>query len=224
MKHIFFTLALSAIISSTSFSAVEVDIPQLSQIQSGNIEETGSAEDFEFSKTEILDEVSLKSSISSELDDYGVLRFTVDAPKSKSGRSPMKGADLFEKMMKHHGSRVKGIAGVWVYGTNLQMFRSALEKNDDFSSSTLRASYFAAATQTWTGMQGEKYGFTKVSSIEVTRNVYSETGEQFIITYIATAASEIISAKTCDEVPLFPIPAEYLIGGEVSGVNVLFEK
>lgn len=115
------------------------------------------------------------SMISSELDQNGELSFTIQA-ESDGRRGPLAGKILFDRMMAFYGDQVKVICGVWVYETNLELFKKAVQSLTQEFVESHKASpqetdldfiYAAAARQTWTGQQAIRHGFTQVTSTDV---------------------------------------------------------
>jgi hypothetical protein len=86
-----------------------------------------------------------------------VIDFAIEAGKGAS----IRGGEMFKARMTHYGSNVKGIAGNWTYGTNL-------EKVSELTKGWM--SLQKAIFQTWTGNQASEYGF---SSARVTESVGS---------------------------------------------------
>jgi hypothetical protein len=94
------------------------------------------------------------------LDD-GVLKFEIDTKLKKNGlRSIVRGKVLFDLMMKHYDV-VDAIVGIWANGTNLDAFNKYM---------LLGKTQIEAASETWTGLQARRYGFTVISIDELVGN------------------------------------------------------
>lgn len=80
------------------------------------------------------------------LSTDGVLSLAIEAGKG----SPVRGSEMFAKMMQHFGSGVKAIQGNWSYGSNLA-------RVNDLTRGGM--SLQQAVTQTWTAGQAATHGF-----------------------------------------------------------------
>lgn len=88
-------------------------------------------------------------------------------------RSHLSGAKLYSEMIAHFGlERIQSIEGHWAYGDNYQQYFAGLAKGLNPPE---------AALATWSGQQAQRFGFTKVESIE-SRNMRS--GSLGIVTVI----------------------------------------
>lgn len=109
----------------------------------------GKKENYKFENNE-----GARSQINSVLDEEGNISFVVVAqPGSK-----FRGAELFEQMMEHHGSEVKGIKVMWEGGTNWDKFKTQIDSGVKPKD---------AAMNTWTGIQARSFGFNKVQVIQI---------------------------------------------------------
>jgi RHS repeat-associated protein len=81
------------------------------------------------------------------INDKGIVEFVVEAGPG----SPMRGGQMFQQMMEHFGSNVKGVAGNWYYGDNLAAVNQLTAQG---------VSLEKAVSQTWTAGQAAKYGFS----------------------------------------------------------------
>ncbi len=95
------------------------------------------------------------------LSKEGEMRFTVFlADPYNHIRSQMQGHRIFDESIEHFGlENIKSIHGVWNQDSvNFRQFQMALLSGLDAK---------AAALKTWTALQTQRHGFTKVQSIEV---------------------------------------------------------
>ncbi|MEI8125279.1 MAG: hypothetical protein WCG42_05955 [Parachlamydiaceae bacterium] len=133
----------------------------------------------ELLKIEATNESGGVSSLISSIDAKGVLSFEIETVSTTAEiRGPINGKCLFRRMMEFHNNSIKEIEGIWVYGTNLDLFSSQvaiyttafLTKHDGQlpNKTELQTIYKAAAKQTWTGRRAEEYGFGDVKSVSVT--------------------------------------------------------
>ena len=77
--------------------------------------------------------------------------------------------------MEYFKGRVFGIEGIWKYGDNLKAFNelTASQNNLDITSSALN---------TWTGRQAVKFGFNKVTRVELVGQVGRYSYAHFLFT------------------------------------------
>ncbi|HTU92622.1 MAG TPA: hypothetical protein VMF69_21250 [Gemmataceae bacterium] len=86
------------------------------------------------------------------LDENGVITFVIEAGE----RSPIRGTELFDNMMRSFGDEAKAIRGVWRVGTNL----------DKVNELTAQGLLLEEAVQyAWTVTRARRLGFSKVAVV-----------------------------------------------------------
>lgn len=102
----------------------------------------------------------LAYSFEATLNEDGVLHIAAFLSYPDLGvRSHLRGSDLYKEMIEHFGlARIKKIRGTWLDGTNYEQFFDKLDEG---------YSEEEAALATWSGRQAQKFGFTRVESVEV---------------------------------------------------------
>ena len=133
-----------------------------------------------FYENPIVDATSFSSKIKSDysarfrLED-GNLVFSVILKGQDSRSQYLRGSELFETAMEYFKGRVFGIEGIWKYGDNLKAFNelTANQNNLDITTSALN---------TWTGRQAVKFGFNKVTRVELVGQVGRYSYAHFLFT------------------------------------------
>ncbi|QRN93038.1 hypothetical protein JRI60_27950 [Archangium violaceum] len=122
----------------------------------------GSAEDFVFTIP------GTKYGILGAIDEKGVVEMVIEAGKE----SPVRGSDMFFKMMNHFGPKVKAVRGKWVYGDNLAKVNELTAKGVPLEE---------AVKQAWTGRRAAEYEFTKptLEKIEGEMGAYTNIEVRF---------------------------------------------
>ena len=125
---------------------------------------------------EAKNEYGIKSEISGELDSDGVFTFQIMTVNDRGQRGPINGYELFGTVMEFLGDKVKIIKGIWIDGTNLDLFQRHVEyykafllkeqKKKEPSDKEMQDIYKSAAKATWTGRQAIRYGFSDVKSVD----------------------------------------------------------
>lgn len=87
-----------------------------------------------------------------ELED-GEIWFSVRTVDETGMKHTLRGATLYELMLRHFGTSVVAIAGFWPTGENLRVFRECL---------ALGHTPEDAARATWSGRQAVRHGFANV--------------------------------------------------------------
>jgi hypothetical protein len=95
-----------------------------------------------------------KAAISGELDVFGVVTFAVYAATD----SPIRGTELFLKMMNAFGDYAKAIEGVWRKG---KLPSINIDKVNELTGQGMLIE--DAVLHAWTVTRARKVGFTKVS-------------------------------------------------------------
>ncbi len=96
---------------------------------------------------------SKRAAIYAELDDFGIVTFAVQATPD----SPVRGSELFRRMMLAFGNEVKAIQGVWCKGIGPSI---NIDKVNELTGKGMLLE--EALHQTWTVTRVKKFGFTKV--------------------------------------------------------------
>lgn len=95
-----------------------------------------------------------------EVDENGVLTFAIFA----KAESPIRGTELFDLMLRAFGDRVRAVLGVWRRGFGGS--RSVnLEKVNERTAAG--ASLTDAVRETWTFTRAARWGFTRITRIDV---------------------------------------------------------
>ncbi|MCP4353932.1 MAG: hypothetical protein GY795_51455 [Desulfobacterales bacterium] len=95
------------------------------------------------------------------LDKNGIADFMIEAGKD----SPVRGKEMFRRMVEYYGDNLKAVAGNWTYGDNLAAVNKLTESGVPLEK---------AVIETWTGYQASKYGFAKavIETVEGTAGKY----------------------------------------------------
>ena len=96
--------------------------------------------------------LSRKAAIYGELDDHGIVTFAVQAAPD----SPIRGTELFRRMMLAFGDEARAIQGVWRKGTHPSI---NIDKVNELTGAGLPIE--DAIHQTWTVTRAKKFGFTR---------------------------------------------------------------
>lgn len=88
--------------------------------------------------------------LKADLDESGVLRFSVNTQYEDGTRGMLRGAEAFDQMMKHFEGRVKYIQDDWLYGDNLELVNKLTAEGIPLREAILK---------TWTARQAARYGF-----------------------------------------------------------------
>lgn len=104
------------------------------------------------------------SYIGSEVDENGILSFSVTA---KEKERVVTGSQMFDYIIRHHGSEIKEIKGVWGRGlaSNRDAFKNKAQVplNELIAGKKDKAIFLndirEAAAETWTGKRATEYGF-----------------------------------------------------------------
>jgi len=109
-----------------------------------------------------------RSLIAAELDKNGDLTLLVN----RNEGSPLRGSEMFDKVMNHFGDRVNSITGNFIDDNRETFNRLTAAGADDTT----------AALGTWTGKQASRYGFTSVGSVLTRggRGAYSKIEATFL--------------------------------------------
>ncbi len=104
------------------------------------------------------------------LENDGTLFLDTELVNTKLGiRSHMHGGELYAQMIQHFGVKnITAIQDIWSRGTNFGQFHANLRG---------RMSVEEAASNTWSGRQAARYGFTKIESYSFTKIEESEFGD-----------------------------------------------
>jgi hypothetical protein len=96
--------------------------------------------------------------ILAELDEYGTVKFMIEAGQGAS----KSGTDMLHMAMSKFGDRVTGIQAIWKYGDNLKAFNNAVSGGSDLR---------AAAMATWTARRAKSYGFAAPQVLKAAKGV-----------------------------------------------------
>jgi hypothetical protein len=89
------------------------------------------------------------------LDEFGVLRFAVEAGPTSS----IRGTELFNRMMEFYGDDVRAIRGFWIKSAR-GLLSSNIDKVNELTSGGM--SLEESILQTWTVIRAREWGFTKI--------------------------------------------------------------
>jgi len=92
-----------------------------------------------------------KAAILAELDYQGIVTFAINASKD----SPVRGTELFQRMMIAFGGDVRGISGVWRKGSGPSI---NIDRVNELTTTGMPLD--EAVRKTWTATRAAKFGFT----------------------------------------------------------------
>jgi hypothetical protein len=94
--------------------------------------------------------------IYANLDENGEVTFAILARSD----SPIRGTEMFNRMMSHYGSAAKSIHGVWIKGTSGQPSTN-IDKVNELTAAGMALEQ--AVLHAWTVTRAKKLGFGRVS-------------------------------------------------------------